>query len=251
MRFFFRTTIIISLCLAVLVAAMMGYVAIDHNPQQSICITPPDGTCTIANLTSYFYGIILSWFVVIGISAAIAIQCVTTIYNILMRPGQTDQTTTMASLLILGGALPLAGALISQYGFNFAPCHFCLLQRYPYLVVIAAGILSLLVQRDSLRWRALIALAIYALLATATLGFIHTGIEQHWIAYAGGCAGQTPTDGSLEALRAAITAAPLVSCSEATAVFLTLSMATWNVIWACFMIFLIALHYHRFNRRRE
>ena len=160
-----------------------------------------------------------------------------------------DKIIAMASILILGGVIPLAGALVSQYGFGFHPCHFCLLQRYPYLIVIAAGVLSLLVTRGGLTWRMLVALGIYALLATAMLGLIHTGIEQKILAYVGGCVAQTPTDGSLEALRAAIASAPLVACDQASAVFLGLSMATWNVLWASCVIALIALQY-RFDRRR-
>lgn len=160
-----------------------------------------------------------------------------------------DKIVAMASILILGGVIPLMGALTSQYGFDYKPCHFCLLQRYPYLVVIAAGVLSLLVVRGGRIWRVLVALAIYALLVTAILGAIHTGIENKWLAYAGGCVAQTPVGASLEELRAAIAAAPLVSCSDATWMFLGLSMATWNVIWACFVIFLIVLQY-RFDRRR-
>jgi disulfide bond formation protein DsbB len=155
----------------------------------------------------------------------------------------------MASILILGGVIPLAGALLSQYGFGFHPCHFCLLQRYPYLVVIAAGVLSLLVVRGGLRWRVLVALAIIALLTTATLGLIHTGIETKFLAYTGGCVAQPVADGSLEALRAAIAAAPLVACDQATAVLFGISMATWNVLWAGFVLLLVALQY-RFDWRR-
>lgn len=160
-----------------------------------------------------------------------------------------EKIVAMASILVLGGVLPLAGALLSQFGFGFHPCHFCLLQRYPYLVVIAAGALSLLVQRGALLWRVLVAVAILALLTTATLGLIHTGIETKFLAYQGGCVAQAPADGSLEALRAAIASAPLVACDEATAVLLGLSMATWNVLWAAAVLVLIALQY-RFDRRR-
>lgn len=146
----------------------------------------------------------------------------------------------MTAILILGGVLPLAGALLSQYGFSFHPCHFCLLQRYPYGVVIAAGLLLPMVTRGGLAARALVALTLYALLVTAALGLIHTGIEAKYLAYTGGCVAQAPADHSLEALRAAIARAPQVACDEATAVFLGLSMATWNVLWALFVATAIA-----------
>lgn len=160
-----------------------------------------------------------------------------------------NKVQAMASILILGGVLPLAIALVSQYGFGLFPCHFCLLQRWPYVIVVALGVLSLLFPRGSLRWRVLVALNMYALFSTAVLGVIHTGVEQKLIEYTGGCVAQAPVDDSIEALRAAIAAAPLVSCSDATAVFAGLSMASWNVLWALFVIVLIAVQY-RFERRR-
>lgn len=162
---------------------------------------------------------------------------------------RSSKIVAMASILILGGVIPLAGALLAQVGLGLHPCHFCLLQRYPYGLVIAAGVLSLLVTRGGLKWRFLVALGILGLLATATLGLIHTGIEMKWIVYTGGCVAQSPVDGSLEALRAAISAAPQVACDEASAVFFGLSMATWNVIWASFVLVLVALQY-RCDRRR-
>lgn len=160
-----------------------------------------------------------------------------------------DKIIAMASVLILGGVIPLAGALVSQYGFGYHPCHFCLLQRYPYVLVIAAGVLSLLVTRGGLPWRFLVALGIMGLLATATLGLIHTGIEMKLLTYVGGCVSQTPADGSLEALRASILAAPQVPCDEALVMMFGLSMATWNVLWAGFVLLLVALQY-RFDWRR-
>ncbi len=155
----------------------------------------------------------------------------------------------MASILILGGVLPLAVALTAQFGFQLAPCHFCLLQRYPYVVVIGCGVLSLLVTRGGLAWRVWVALGIYGLLATATLGLIHTGIEQGWINYKGGCVAEPLTDNSAAAILASIKAAPLVACNEVAASFLGLSMATWNVLWALFVVALIALQYP-YDRRR-
>lgn len=145
----------------------------------------------------------------------------------------------MPWLLILGAALPLGGALISQFGFGLHPCHFCLLQRYPYLVVIAAGALMFTVQRGGIPYRILLALAIYALFATAMLGLIHTGIENGLINYTGGCVAEIKPGATPEEIRAAILAAPLVACNDVVASFMGLSMASWNVIYALALIILI------------
>lgn len=160
-----------------------------------------------------------------------------------------DKIVAMASLLILGGVVPLSFALVAQYGFGLHPCHYCLLQRYPYLVPIVCGALSLLVTRGGLAWRILVALGIYGWLLTGLLGLIHTGIEMDLLIETSGCVAQAPSDGSIEALRASIASAPLVACNDVAARFLGLSMASWNSITALAFIVLAALQY-RFDIRR-
>ncbi len=157
---------------------------------------------------------------------------------------------SMASLLILGGVIPLCAAFIAQFTFHLPPCDFCLYQRYPYGLVIAAGIGSLLLRpRGTMAWRVMVALGFWALCITGILGLLHTGMEQGLLHYSGGCVAQTPADASLEALRAAIAAAPLVSCDAAMGHLFGLSLASWNFLWALGVIVLMALQY-RFDMRR-
>ena len=168
---------------------------------------------------------------------------------LMCRTTDPEKIVAMASILILGGALPLAAVVIAQFGFHLHPCHFCILERYPYGVAMLLGACTLLVKRGALAWRVLVVLGIYALLVTALLGVIHTGIEQHWLAYTGGCVAQAPADGSLEALKAAIEHAPVVSCDQPAVMFAGLSMATWNVLWALLVIAFAAGQF-RYDRRR-
>ncbi len=160
-----------------------------------------------------------------------------------------DKIVAMASLLILGGVVPLAVALVAQFGFGLHPCHFCLLERYPYLLPIVAGIGTLLTPRMSLVWRLCVAVGIMGWLATGLLGLVHSGIEQGWLHYTGGCVVQAATDHSIEALRAQILAAPIVACNDITAAFLGLSMATWNAVGA-FALIALALLQMRFEHQR-
>lgn len=160
-----------------------------------------------------------------------------------------DKIVAMASILILGGVIPLAGALVAQFGFDFHPCHFCLLQRYPYLVVIAMGVVSLLVERGGMWWRFAVAVGVYALLITAALGLVHHGIETKFLAYQGSCVSTMAPGATLDEIRAAIAQSPLVSCSDAVAFLFGISMALWNVLWAILTIIVIALQY-RFDWRR-
>ncbi len=157
---------------------------------------------------------------------------------------------SMASILILGGVVPLCVALVAQHVYHLAPCHFCILQRWPYGVAIVAGMLSLLVPRLSLRWRFCVAVGMLAFLATGVLGLVHTGIESGFLHYTGGCVAQASADSSLAGLTASIMNAPIVACNEVRVSFLGLSMAGWNSLFAAALIMLTYLQY-RFEYRRR
>lgn len=147
----------------------------------------------------------------------------------------------LALTILAGGLLPLLFALGAQYLFSLPPCYFCLLQRYPYLLVAACG---LLLWRYPQHAYLLTAFAVIGWLATAGLGLYHTGVEEGWIAYRGGCVADTDPTASLEALREQIATAPRVACDQPMGRFLSLSMASWNTItalgWA-----MLAIHMYR------
>lgn len=165
-------------------------------------------------------------------------------------PPHGKKIESMASILILGGVVPLCAALVAQYAFGLFPCHFCLLQRYPYLVAIAAGVASLLVQRMGPTWKLCVLAGGLAFATTAGLGAYHTGIERGWVDYTGGCVADASASGSVDDLRAQILNAPLVSCADASANFAGLSMASWNVLFALSMLALLIGQY-RFERAQH
>jgi disulfide bond formation protein DsbB len=148
----------------------------------------------------------------------------------------------LPALILAGGLGPLAFALTSQYAFGLPPCHFCLLQRYPYLLVVACGVaLYFWPQQRYL----LTAFAIIGWLATGAIGLYHTGIETGMIAYDGSCVAETGAVKTLDALRAQIFASPLVTCEQPLGTFLGLSMASWNSISVLFWIGLTLAVYRR------
>lgn len=135
-------------------------------------------------------------------------------------------------LFWLASAAALAGALISQFVFGLHPCELCLYQRVPYSVAIAY--LTPLffyhnIAPSRLRW-IFILLALVFLSNVGIAGY-HAGVEYKWWQGFSDCAsGNTPD--SIEALTAAIMAAPAVRCDEPAFIFLGLSMAGWNILYA-------------------
>jgi disulfide bond formation protein DsbB len=130
---------------------------------------------------------------------------------------------TACLLLALASALILLTVLALQYLGGLPPCPLCIWQRWPYLGVVALGLIGW-------RWRprVMLALAVPALLASAGLGAYHMGVEQGWWALPAGCAAGADAQ-SVEDLKRLLAEAP-PACDQVSFTLLGLSLAGWNVV---------------------
>ncbi|HQT65979.1 MAG: disulfide bond formation protein B [Rhodospirillales bacterium 20-60-12] len=84
-----------------------------------------------------------------------------------------------AGVIAAGLALAaLAVAYFAEFHLMLVPCPLCLLERWPYRVVIALGLVACLVPRVPARWA--LWLAAVALLGDAAIAFVHIGVEYRW-----------------------------------------------------------------------
>ncbi|MEM9470115.1 MAG: disulfide bond formation protein B [Pseudomonadota bacterium] len=140
--------------------------------------------------------------------------------------------------------LALAMALISQYFFGLAPCNLCIIQRYPYGVVIALGIIGLWAAKKKpvlTPW--LLALTGVSFLFNSVVAFYHSGVElKWWKSFLEGC--QVPAlSNDINEMMAQIQAAiKVVPCDEIPWAdpILGLSMANYNVAF-CLGLAVVAL----------
>jgi disulfide bond formation protein DsbB len=129
-------------------------------------------------------------------------------------------------ILALAAAAAVVGALLLQFGFGYPPCHLCLLERYPYLVVLAACGLGLRLSHPRLA----LATAALALAVNVGLAGYHIGVEQGWLALPDSCAAVgEPT--TIEELRAQLAHAP-ARCDQVPLTVAGLSLAAWNGLYA-------------------
>lgn len=131
----------------------------------------------------------------------------------------------LVALAAAGSAALLLGALAFQYLGGLAPCHLCLLQRYPHAAAVAIGALALAVPGRLLPLLGAVAAAV-----TAGYGLYHTGVERRWwegptSCTSGGVGGLTP-----DQLMDQIMGAPLVQCDQVAWEMFGLSMASWNML---------------------
>ena len=134
------------------------------------------------------------------------------------------QRSRLIILAMAGSLAMLAGAFAFQHIGGLAPCHLCLLQRWPHAAAVGIGLLALAVPG-----RLLPLAGAAAALTTAGIGLYHTGVERLWWAGPTSCsAGSIAGIDVKDLLDPTIVVAPVVRCDEVAWQMLGLSMASWN-----------------------
>jgi disulfide bond formation protein DsbB len=144
-------------------------------------------------------------------------------------PGTRD----VALLSVLAAAFALGLALASERWEGLVPCALCLLERKPYWVAIALGLLAAVVPR---RWaRALLMLVVLSMLVGTALAAVHVGVELHWWpSPLPECAAPSFSGGSIAERLAQMPARPAKPCEDAAYLVpgLPISMAAMNLLYA-------------------
>lgn len=135
----------------------------------------------------------------------------------------------------------LLGAFVFEF-LGYAPCTMCIWQRWPHAIAIMAGLAWLV--RPGCIWLIIGALGAFS---TAVIGFYHTGVEKGIFEGPSTCTSNGVENLSADELFDQIMAAPLIRCDEVAWQFLTLSMASWNMIFSAILgcIWLVALVKYR------
>jgi len=146
-----------------------------------------------------------------------------------------DRSTRMVALgAALAAALALGIAFVSERWGGLVPCALCLLERWPYRVIVVLGLAaSLLPLRPA---RMMLWLILLPLLAAIALGVTHVGVERGlWPSPLPECAApRVPHGGSIADRMAAMPARPAKPCDEPTFLIpgLPVSMAAMNLVYA-------------------
>jgi disulfide bond formation protein DsbB len=128
----------------------------------------------------------------------------------------------------------LAVALLSQFWGELQPCALCLYQRWPHAVALGLGVIAVLLVRGghTRPARSLTYFAGIALLVTAGIGAFHMGVEWRWWQGTASCGATLGAGVSVDALRTALLATPVVRCDTVAWSFLGISMAGYNFIFS-------------------
>jgi disulfide bond formation protein DsbB len=124
-------------------------------------------------------------------------------------------------------------ALASERYGGLVPCALCLVERWPYRLTAAMALVGLVLPRRG-GWVMLV-LCILMLLAAATAGFVHVGVEQHWwLSPLPECMAPNFTGMTIAERLAHMPARPSKACEDPTYLipFLPVSMAAMNMLYA-------------------
>jgi disulfide bond formation protein DsbB len=140
---------------------------------------------------------------------------------------------TLAVLAALGAAAALGIAYASEVWGELVPCALCLVERWPYRIVIVLGLLAAISPRGLAR--VLLTLAVLTLLAGAAIAAVHVGVElKWWPSPLPECAAAHINGTTIAERLASMPARPAKPCDEPTFLIpaLPLSIAAMNMLFA-------------------
>jgi disulfide bond formation protein DsbB len=148
-------------------------------------------------------------------------------------PMQRPPPRTLAILAALVAAAGLAFAHALEIWGGMVPCALCLLERWPYRVVIVLGLLAALAPTRLVR--IILLAAVLCLLADAAIAVVHVGVEMGWWSSPlPECAAPHLSGGSITDRLASMPARPAMPCDQATFPIpvIPISLAAMNMLFA-------------------
>jgi disulfide bond formation protein DsbB len=139
----------------------------------------------------------------------------------------------VAILTALAGAAALGAAFALEYWDELVPCALCLVERWPYRIVIVLGLVAAVTPRWLSRF--LLSLAVLCLLADVGLGGLHVGVEHGWWpSPLPECAAPHITGQSIAERLASMPSRPSKPCDDPTFLIpgVPVSIAAMNGIYA-------------------
>ncbi|QZD91629.1 disulfide bond formation protein B [Qipengyuania xiapuensis] len=138
------------------------------------------------------------------------------------------ETSSLRMAQRLALAVPaalLAGAYVSQYGFDLYPCEMCWWQRWPHFAALAFALMGFFLAPKRL-W---VSLAAGGILTSGLIGLFHAGVEYDWWRGLTSCTA-IPQAAEGQSALDAIMNAPVIRCDEAPWTFLGISLAGFNFL---------------------
>lgn len=159
---------------------------------------------------------------------------------------------TLALATALFAAVALGAAFAMEDWGGLVPCALCLVERWPYRIVIGLGILAAITPRGLSRL--LLWLAVLCLLGDAVVGAVHVGVEFHWWpSPLPECAAPHISGGTIAERLASMPARPSKPCDEPNFLIpgVPVSIAGMNLLFALAFSAFVAICLANSSHRRR
>jgi disulfide bond formation protein DsbB len=157
----------------------------------------------------------------------------------------------LAAVAALGAAAALGIAYASEVWGGLVPCALCLLERWPYRIVIVLGLLAAISPRGLAR--IFLGLAIVTLLAGAAIAAVHVGVEfKWWPSPLPECAAPHISGASIAERLASMPSRPSKPCDDPTFLIphIPVSMAAMNMLYSLVFAAMVATSLSSSRSRR-
>ena len=142
--------------------------------------------------------------------------------------------------LFISSLWALLFALYSQYSLLIPPCKLCIIERVPYVVIIALTLFDLNTNKFKNK---ILFLAFFTLLFNFALTLFHVGVENSWVYFESECTLNISSNSNFEQFKQSLMQNDLVPCNQASASFLGLSYVVWHAIYIAFNLCMTAFLY--------
>ncbi|MBT4988979.1 MAG: disulfide bond formation protein B [Rickettsiales bacterium] len=126
----------------------------------------------------------------------------------------------------------LSSVFIMQFGFDILPCKLCLIQRYPYYLLLAILAFYHFLKLNKFK-RLVLFLTIIFFMVAALIALYHSLVELNLISTDLHCVSAS-IYGNLQDMQNSIIDKPAVSCDVAAFKILFLSLSNWNFLISFF-----------------
>ncbi len=138
----------------------------------------------------------------------------------------------IAFLYALLGVGALAAAFTAEYVFGLLPCKLCLLQRWPYLIMIFLGLIAFTFHENRKVYSATLLAIVACFFYGGYIAIYQVGGEQGWWQLTADCSSFIDPNLSKEEYLEALKAVPEVPCDIVKWSLFGISMAGYNGIFS-------------------
>ena len=148
----------------------------------------------------------------------------------------------LAVVVALVAAAALGIAFASERWGGLVPCALCLVERWPYRIIIVIGLVAAIAPRRLVR--PFLSLSMLCLLASIVIAFVHVGVEQGWWpSPLPECAAPHITGASVSERLASMPALPGTPCDRPSFLIkgFPFSMALMNLLFSLIFLGAVAM----------